>query len=204
MDGNPWVGAEVCPGRPRPSPPRRGRGRRYPRPKALLSSYSRAEPRGGRRRPPPNRNSRSIYLVPRTEDPFSSRRDGPRLVRYDARYAPPRSLDGLPELVGEGQTRRPACAAARWADAPLYATRPARLESIYDGPDPGTDGTAKPPPSVSNHWDGASWGLLTSLQPRTYFEEWADAGDGPYGTPPHFVFFFPVWPDPGAGLFASN
>ena len=119
-----------APARPRPSPPPSGEvgdgSRVHPRPKALLSSNHRAEPRGGPRGPPPNRTSRSIYVVrgrnlgPKI--PFSSRRDGPRLVsRYDTPIPRARRI---PELTGEGQTRRPACAAARWADASLARHRP--------------------------------------------------------------------------------
>lgn len=140
--GTPGSGQRSAPARPRPSPPWRGRGRRSIHARRRSSPPTVEPSHGGDEGAPPRTAIHDRFtwsLGPKIPFP----RDGMVPASFDTiRYAPPRSLDGLPELVGEGQTRRPACAAARWADAPLYATRPARLESIYDGPDPGTDGTA--------------------------------------------------------------
>lgn len=127
-------------------PARRGRYGFVRATKALpLVEDTRAEPRGGGR-PPSNRTSRSIYVVrgrnPGPNIPFFSRRDGPRHRTNDEPASsrrstflrgshggrrvpahrtnnepPPPDRSTLRERTGEGQTRRPAFAAARWADA---------------------------------------------------------------------------------------
>lgn len=142
-----------APARPRPSPPRRGRGR-FIRAQRRSSLPRSSQATGGTKAPPPKTqftiDLRGSRPKPRTQDPFSSRRDGPRLVSRTvihgnpARYAtisirlPPGARRiRTPEPRGKGQTRRPACAAARWADASLYATPPGRsrfMKVLTPGP----------------------------------------------------------------------
>lgn len=90
------------PGLVRPLPGEVGDGR-SPRPKALLSAFEPSHG-GDEGAPPPNRNSRSIYWFEAetsTEDPFSSRRDGPRLVtRYGAQEPPAASPMDYTAYIG--------------------------------------------------------------------------------------------------------
>lgn len=167
VGGRPFSAPEGAPFRVR-AEPRGGRGRPPPKPQFTIDLLVRGRnlgpkipfPRDGtvpaslrdtvrrNRLPPPRWTIQRISVGYRAfpcssrHHPTVRRQTAPR-PPFDKRCydTPPPGARRITGTERGGQTRRPACAAARWADATLAfrkATRPARSESVYEGPDPGT------------------------------------------------------------------